>query len=1305
LKSPATKRKSTKVDSISTWISVFQSVFSRLQLLACDSSAGAGSASSSFPTIKRYTRSGRVYLRAGIASLGKLTMILVKHITINRGDAMTDYVELEIRILPRIDDGYPTEAQLSDGSHFSATLASDLLPWHPPGKPIADGRRLFNALFRDGLHAAWERARGLSEQRHVRLYLDAGASALHPLPWELLHDGQSFLAAHADTPFSRYLPVDKPGGDPITTRPLRALVAVANPANLTDYNLAPLDAAAERAHIAAALNGQPCDVIPLEPPVTLKRLETALRTHQPHLLHLLAHGRHSQLRSTSALYLEDGAGNVALVKEADFCDLFERLGQARPHLVFLAACESAKRDTVDAFAGIAPKLVHAGVPAVVGMQDTVSIGSARRMTPAFYAELFRSGAVDSALNAARSHLLTGERADAAVPVLFMRLEDGRLFGEEGRDEASCTVYNQQGQQVTNQVNVVGENNQVIVNQSFTEGIHRLPTDYASCIENFIVKYLKEPFGGRDVALDELDNWLAESNAAPYLLLTAPAGRGKSTLLVHWIQHLIKWESYLAVIFLPVSVRFKTNQSSVVFASLAARLAELHRRDDLPSTSESVGEWRGIISDYLSHPLPDGRALLVILDGLDEAADWDIGPDLFPLDPPPKLRILLSARYTAERPNADAWKRALNWDQDDRNLAQTLDLPLLDQAGIADVLNKRGVTLDVNVVAELYRLSEGEPLLISLYVEALQKQGEDAARLSPDDLQNIEPGLAGYFEKWWEDQKELWGEEKPMKELAVREVFNLLSCALGPLTAQDLLFLSSSETELDTWVLEEVRQTLSRLIIEGEGVRGYTFAHPKLSYYFYDKLKETGEASAWEARFLSWGQQTIDKLKKDMLVPSEVPSYIIQNYGAHLFRNRESIEGLSALACREWMCAWRSSQGSYSGFLYDVERVWKTSDEIGRKLIKKGVRKNRKIANVFANQVKSLLCFSIVASLSSRLPTGLPALLVRDHIWHPRQAMAYTAHISDADQRVQARSSLLSVDECRDRLDPPDIDNLCTGILSDLQYIENKKGSEFCARLLLEVLPYLSQKHTENALKLAYGLEKKIWRIRLLGALLPHVTNKEQKIEVAKKIILNGNLRWRVGYDDAPHFFYTYEIIAKNLPIDILSVAWQQVWEKDDSESNTLVWFLNNLSWHISDNQAENFVEFLYDSLPLTSIIKNIVHLAPNITSETAFRIARGLWSHLVEIEDKRAIHYYSGYEYPGGGYSYIMRGCGLAFLALANFAQEPYRQKILEITDRYLEILNYGIVSCLDKRSLTFEFASASVKHPKRRSTSSGVPR
>jgi hypothetical protein len=103
---------------------------------------------------------------------------------------------------------------------------------------------------------------------------------------------------------------------------------------------------------------------------------------------------------------------------------------ARPQLVTLMACQSATRDTADAFAGLGPKLVAVGVPAVVAMQDFVAIETARTFGSTFYQRLLDHGYVDQAMNEARSTLLTAEHADAAVPVLFMRLKSGQLWGTE-----------------------------------------------------------------------------------------------------------------------------------------------------------------------------------------------------------------------------------------------------------------------------------------------------------------------------------------------------------------------------------------------------------------------------------------------------------------------------------------------------------------------------------------------------------------------------------------------------------------------------------------------------------------------------------------------------------------------------------------------------------------------------------------------------------------------------------------------------------------------------------------------------------
>ncbi|MGC4099007.1 MAG: ATP-binding protein [Nitrospira sp.] len=165
-----------------------------------------------------------------------------------------------------------------------------------------------------------------------------------------------------------------------------------------------------------------------------------------------------------------------------------------------------------------------------------------------------------------------------------------------------------------------------------EGINLLPYDYDQKIQNFLREYLGDekhpvPFGGRDEALGLLADWLTGS--APYLLLAAQAGRGKSALLVRWLDSL-RTRDDLALAFVPISIRFGTNMERVFYASLAARLAFLHG-DDVPTSSEtSTAVYRGRVSDYLSKPLANGKTLVVVLDGLDEASDWQAGPIFCPL---------------------------------------------------------------------------------------------------------------------------------------------------------------------------------------------------------------------------------------------------------------------------------------------------------------------------------------------------------------------------------------------------------------------------------------------------------------------------------------------------------------------------------------------------------------------------------------------------------------------------------------------------------------------------------------------------
>ena len=371
-----------------------------------------------------------------------------------------DLVDLEIRIFPSDASagGYPVEITLGGQQEFPrGILASGVVPWASSGVPAQDGQKLFDTLFADGaLRAAWAEARGQAPQRRVRLRIDPSAAELHALPWELLQQEAVALAAHAGTPFSRYLPIALPWGGAVQERPIRMLIVVSDPADLqSKYDLAPIDVDLEREILESALEGMEPGQLEMDfmdAPVTPERLEAALRGTSGqalrgtsgqalrgtsgqalregyHILHFIGHGAFSARRGKAALYLQDDEGNAQRLLDDALVSMVARQG-VQPRLVFLAACQSATRSTSDAFLGLGPKLVNAGVPAVVAMQDVVTVETARKFGDAFYGRLLEHGQVDLAINQARSTLLTAGRADAAVPVLFMRLKSGQLWGDE-----------------------------------------------------------------------------------------------------------------------------------------------------------------------------------------------------------------------------------------------------------------------------------------------------------------------------------------------------------------------------------------------------------------------------------------------------------------------------------------------------------------------------------------------------------------------------------------------------------------------------------------------------------------------------------------------------------------------------------------------------------------------------------------------------------------------------------------------------------------------------------------------------------
>ena len=240
-------------------------------------------------------------------------------------------------------------------------------------------------------------------------------------------------------PFSRYLAGKSPPGTAILKRPIRILLAVANPGNLAEYNLADIRQDEERAVFDAALaEVETVEIKYLPGPCTLTALETALRDGY-HILHVVAHGKYSKRQGQTVLYLADEKNLVDLVNAERLAGLLTRhltnLDAEREdklRLVFLASCQSATNNPADAFRAVAPALVMAGVPAVLAMQDRVPAKTAQAFSRTFYHQLLKHGQVDLAGNEARATLLTADLPGAAVPVLYMRQRGGQLLGRPGR---------------------------------------------------------------------------------------------------------------------------------------------------------------------------------------------------------------------------------------------------------------------------------------------------------------------------------------------------------------------------------------------------------------------------------------------------------------------------------------------------------------------------------------------------------------------------------------------------------------------------------------------------------------------------------------------------------------------------------------------------------------------------------------------------------------------------------------------------------------------------------------------------------
>jgi hypothetical protein len=615
----------------------------------------------------------------------------------------------------------------------------------------------------------------------------------------------------------------------------------------------------------------------------------------------------------------------------------------------------------------------------------------------------------------------------------------------------------------------------------------LPVDLRALVQPLIEAYTAI-FGGRDAELNRLDAFLADERH-PFGLLVAPTGLGKTALLVHWIRRVQqRTDNRWQIIFVPVSIRYQTAGEQVALRMLAHSLAEFHHDlEQFRQYEQSPAGLRALVIDYLRRPLPDGSRLLLVLDGIDEAVGWQVGP-LCAVPPQVGLKIVVAARQRADMGHTE-WTAHLNWDA---GQVAHFHLTGLDRAALIALLKAQGDRLaaladDPAFVAEFERVSEGDPLTCNLLIKALLGN-----TLSPTDLSRRPPGLEAFLRDWVETLRRMRQESA-----AIRELLALCAVAYGPLTSDDLSALAPTVFSDQSVIVDAVHSDEVARFIITVGEHSYVFSHQRLREVFLEQIYPPTERERLHRRLVDYGkawwadrhQPLSEYLRRFWLLHCaevgewerirEVVSAIVPT------RDGSGVE-------QPWQTARYAAEGSNSGYLGDLERLWTRAEQQG-------------------DLGLALRCALIAASLRGQSGNLSPTLLVGlvqvgtpAGTWSAAAALEHIALMPDSERQANSLQALL-------------VAGIALPWARALEVALAIADKEARATALAALAPHLPPHLLAEALAAARTIDNEDWRSRALAALAPHLPpHLLAEALAAARTIDNEDWRSRALAALAPH---------------------------------------------------------------------------------------------------------------------------------------------------------------------------------------------
>jgi hypothetical protein len=359
------------------------------------------------------------------------------------------------------------------------------------------------------------------------------------------------------------------------------------------------------------------------------------------------------------------------------------------------------------------------------------------------------------------------------------------------------------------------------------------------------------FGGREACFIRIAEFI-QNPAGGYLMITAPAGFGKTALLANLVGHTPQAFAYH--FFTPL---YRDGLSEEFFLrNVVEQMAQWHgHSEQLPDRLSELG---ALYQKFIAEPLEDTQVL--VLDGLDEVTTWKLAPYLS-RRLPSKLHLVLTVREVGQ-----------DW-AGDYNLPsyQTSHLPLggLTRDDVAKVLRAAG--RGAIVLAEVPK-SLDEVMRVSAYQDNehlgadpfyVRLLAEDAAEglLTPENITQQPKGLHAYLDKWWQEIKHIAG------DAPARDLFGTLTMALGPIGRADLEAINP--TLVDAWAGDFFEDVLrkNRRFVAYDGSDAYQIAHPRLRQYLRTQIKTV----PYQDKILAYGAEW----------QRHYSPYVLKYYARHL----------------------------------------------------------------------------------------------------------------------------------------------------------------------------------------------------------------------------------------------------------------------------------------------------------------------------------------------------------------------------------------------------------------------------------------